>query len=419
MRQSIGKLPSVGWVMVALAALAQNCALGLNFASYGTLIAAMEVRFDTSRALASSGLGAMVLSMSLCSPLVGGLLQRYSVRSVMIVGALLSAAGYALLPFVDSIYLVLAVFALLIGPGACFLGIVPAATLVGNWFIKDRGKALGVINMPILLFLMPPVFGYLLITLGLNGVFLTISALFLASTLFLFLVIDRPEDVGRAPRMADAGLGSATADAAAPLDKRALLRKPAFWLVSIGVGVLTSGSTMLVTHFVPFGTGRGFELNQAALLVSAFGGAGMFGALLFGWLVDRIGAVNTLIVNALAQGLLWMGLIPHSGLPAMLMLAASAGACAGAIVAIHGAALNELFGRASFSQAMGLSYLFKLPFIVFAAPFAGWLFDRTGTYQWPIIIHILAFALSALIFLRLAVAGRGATAQNAIKGASS
>ncbi len=371
--------PHHGWLLVVIAAVAQNCAIGLNFAAYGTMIGALEARYGTSRALIASGPGAFVLSLSLCSPLVGGLLQRASVRTVMMA----------------------ALYGLLIGPGACLLGIVPAATLVGNWFVRDRGKALGLINMPILLLVMPPLFGLMLPRIGVNGVFLTIAAIYLVILLPLLGIIDRPDMIGQTARGAEDGAGAASASETAPLTKRQLLAMPRFWMLSIAVGLLTSGGTMIVVHFVPFGLGRGFSLSQAALLISAFGGAGMVGALFFGWLVDRIGAVNTLIINALAQALLWLGLFPALGLPLMLTLAGSFGACAGAIIAIHGAAINELFGRQSFSQAMGLSYLLKLPFIVGSAPLAGWLFDRTDNYLTAFGLQIIAFVAAALIFVKL------------------
>lgn len=418
-RQAIAGSPAVGWIMVLLAALAQNCALGLSFGSYGTLIGAMEVRYETSRALASSGLGGMILSMSLCSPIVGALLQKYSLRSIMVLGALLSAGGYALLPLVDNVELMLAVYVGIIGPGACFLGIVPAATLVSNWFVRDRGKALGVINMPLLLFVMPPIFGHLLGKVGMNGIFLVVAMMFLAVALVVAMVIDKPEQVGRTPHGAQHDAGTNDGRAAQSLTRGELMGLSKFWLLGIGVGILNSGSTMMVTHFVPFGTGRGYAIEDAALLVSAFGGAGVIGALVFGWIVDRIGAVNTLILNALAQAVLWFGLYPDMGFPVLLVLAATFGMCAGAIVAIHGAAVNELFGQPSFSQAMGLSYLLKLPFIVGAAPLAGWLFDRSGSYTPSITLHIAAFGLSALIFWQLRSSARpqGALCQTAEQAA--
>jgi MFS family permease len=396
--------------MVAIATLAQNCALGLSFASYGTLIGSFETEFQTTRALASSGLGAMVLSMSLCGPLVGMLLRHFSLRTIMITGALLGAAGYFALALASSIGMTLAIYGLLVGPSACFLGIVPAATLVGNWFVKDRGKALGLINMPILLFVMPPVFGRLVSTWGADAVFYTIAAILLCSVAALAFIVDTPESVGQSPSgIVRPSEGVAIAEPP-PMTMRAMMKLPSFWLLGIGIGLLNSGGTVIVTHFVSLGLERGIPIESGALLVSAFGGAGIIGAVAFGWLVDRIGATRTLVVNAVLQAVLWAGLIPPFGLSALLPLSAILGACTGAIVGVFGAAISEMFGRANLSTVMGSSYLLKLPFIVIAAPLAGYLFDTTGSYFAAFVIHIAAFALAALIFLRMTT-GRASPAQ--------
>lgn len=398
MKPAANKLSHTAWVMAAIAAIAQNCAMGLNFGSYSTFIAAMELRYETTRTLSSAGLGAMVLSMALWSPVAGTLLRKYSLRLIMIIGAALSGTGYALMTQVENAWVMLAVYAVFMGTGACFLGILPAATLVSRWFVRDRGKALGIINMPLFLFFLSPVFGSLLPRIGMDNVFLLISGLFFAVIGILIFVVDEPQKIGLKARGADDPKLQKTEAPAAQLTRRDYLRMRKFWLLSLGIGITTSGGTVVVTHFVPFGMERGFTIEEASLFISAFGGAGIFGALFFGWVIDRIGAVNALILNTMTHAVLWLGLYPMLSLPLTIVLAASIGICAGSVAAVHGGAINELFGAHNFSEAMGLSYLLKLPFIVGAAPLAGWIFHKTGSYNLAFTLQIAIFLLAGLMY---------------------
>src|SRR3546814_4063999 len=65
----------------------------------------------------------ILLAIGGLSPLLGGLLQKVSVRSAMIGGAALSALGYWGLALLPSFSLALVMFGL-IGTGVCLMGIL-------------------------------------------------------------------------------------------------------------------------------------------------------------------------------------------------------------------------------------------------------------------------------------------------------
>lgn len=54
------------------------------------------------------------------------------------------------------------------------------------------------------------------------------------------------------------------------------------------------------------------------------------------------------------------------------------------------------------SRGLEPSVLLDLVFVAGAAPLAGLIVDRTASYATPLTIHIVAFTLSAVIFLLLA-----------------
>lgn len=385
------------WFMAALGSLAQNCALGLTFGSFGTLMRGFEVQFEASRGVVTTALGMLVLSMSLLSVPVGARLGRWSLRMTMICGSLMCAIGFALMILAQDIYQVIALYGLIIGPGVCLLGVLPASTLVSNWFVKDRGKALGLTNMPILLFITPPVIAYAVTHYGMSGVFVLLSVLFLLCCLAVTLVKDRPDSAASASANWE---GTAGHQAPPPpvLSSRDILCNRAFWCLSLGVGIVAGGGTMITAHLVPLGMARNFSLEGSSLLLSAYAGAGLVGTMVFGWLADRLGARTALIINAGGQIVLWTALMVFDLYGIMLLLAAMIGICATSILAIHSAAINEIFGPENIAAVFGMSYVPKLLFIFGAAPLAGFLFDLSGSYQLALLVQITAFAAATIGF---------------------
>jgi len=401
---------------VALATLAQNCALGLSFGSYGALIPSFEHQFNASRGMAATGIGLLVATLSLSSPVLGTWLGKLSLRWVMVTGALLHAIGYVLLSMAGSMGGVIAIYGLLIGPGAALLGAIPASTLVSNWVKEGRGKALGVVNMPILLLLTPPVAAFILHHHGMVSLFRTLALVAGLCALAMLMVRDRPSGIDAASPVGPSP-AQTTGKAPAPISSAMILHSPAFWLLSLGVGIVAAGGTMITAHLIPLATGRGLSLEAASLLMSAYAGAGLLGAPLFGAAVDRYGARVGLAINAGIQILVWGALLLASHFAVLLAIVALIGLSATSVLAIHSAAIAEIFGPSNIATVFGMSYLPKLLFIFGSAPLAGFLYDIADSYTPALLVHIGLFCIATLAFLflpRVRPRGKAETAQSPI-----
>ncbi len=395
----------LGWRMVALAFLVLNFALGINFTAYGALVEAIQREFATSRALASAGPSVLNLAMGLLAPFAGAVMRRVPLRTLMIIGALMNAGGYLLITQLHSIYLMLASYALLIGPGFCLLGVIPCTTLVSNWFIEGRGKAIGIINMPLGNTLMPLVAAFLLQSFGLRMTFLACGLLLLALVPLILMIIDRPDRIGQQARGAQIALDDAAHKAAA-MTSGQILRFPPFWVLTLGVGLLSAGGMVMVTHLVALGMGRGLALPSASLLLAGFGVAGVAGAPIFGWLSDKVGGGRAFAILCLAQVPPWLGLIVAGGsLALLLLLALLIGLCSNAILTLFGTTTSEWLGPPNVSAGMGLCYLLQIPFLFGAAPLAGAMFDATGGYNATILLHVTSFLMMGAVFLLYRPAG--------------
>ena len=390
----------LGWRMVALAFLAMNLALGLTFGSFGVLIKPVAADLDASRGAASLGIALILVLMGIAGPMLGVALTRYPIRRIMMLGALAMAAGFAIASQARGFSGFLVGYSLIGGAGCAALGVIPATTLVSNWFVARIGLAIGLLSIPLLVALAPPMVTLLVDAYGWRVALLAQAGLLLAMLPLLSLVVSRPEDVGQhALGIENAPLVGSGHAPAAGLDNGTLLRSGRFWGVLIATGLLTTGGIVITVHVVPFATDQGIGSTHAAWLQSVNGFSAMGGALLFGWVADRIGSRQTLGLMALLQATLWSLLLLFPDFNVLIALLVGIGLCSGAAHPVFAALLSSVYGQVGFAQALGLATLLMMPFTFAAAPLAGWLFDLSGSYTLSFQVQIGAFVAAAVAFL--------------------
>lgn len=372
--------------------LSQNLGAGLAFGSFGPLLHANETHFGVSRSAAAMGMSLIMLAIGLLSPAAGPLMQKLKPRICMSAGAALSAVGYAVLAITHT-YQVALVAYVLIGCGVSLTAILGPLAVISQWFVRDRGKVLSLVNLPLVLFGGPYLIAALLPSIGRSGVLLGLAAM-MALLAPVLLTLAEP---GAEREQAEAG-------SAAPGLPPRLLAQSSFWLLSLGLGVVAGASSAFLVHVVAFGVGRDLTLPEASGLISAYAAAGIAGTLLFGWIADAMGPVRALVLSALAQAVLW-SLLLVSPDPLLFLVAAALGVCAVPQNTLHGAAMSALFGTQAV-KAMGLSFALKLPFLFGAAPLVGLFFETTGDYGAPFLACAGALVGASLLFLWLALIDR-------------
>jgi MFS family permease len=383
------------WLMLAVAMLTQNVGAGLTLGALGALSPALSARIHGSNALAATAIALVLLAMGVLAPLVGRVIGRVPLRTIMAAGAICLAAGHLAMSVADGPLPFLASYGLLIGPGVCLLGLVPTTTLVSQWFEEDRGLALGLVTMPIGVLAAPPLVAWLGRGSDLSAIYVAFAAISLA-LLPAVALVGSPAVQATAP-------GVAAPSAAPALPPAAVARLVA---IIVGLGLLAGAGVMAMGHLAPIGLARGLSLQTASWLTSCFGGCGVLGALLFGRGADRFGPQAALVANGLVQAGAWAMLLGPSHLLTFLATGAL-GLCGGGVMAVFTALLLRLFGQAAYPRMMGLVSILVVPFTFGAAPLAGLAVDLTGGYRAALIAAAAAAACAALIF-SVAVAGRAA-----------
>jgi MFS family permease len=345
------------------------------------------------------------------APFMGRALDRYPIKRIMLMGAVVLSIAFALLSRVTAIwqfYLVLGTF---FAFGMSMMGGLATAKLVTNWFQARRGIALGIAAVGISLsgVVMPLVAAWLVYALGWRGGFLVyaIGTFVVVVPVVALFVVNRPEDMGLQPDgAASRPVVSDEAFDDVSWTTRQILTSRNFWVIALPFAMSFSSLSAILTHLVPHATDIGIPLARAALLVSFAAGAGGLSRLVFGWLVDHVGprpAVWASFGTQLAGLLVIMHNPGYAGLVAGAFVF---GFGVGGVIPLHGAVTGLAFGRLSFGSALGLMRPAQFTVGLIGVPLAGWIFDTTGSYDlaWKFFcgVYVVASLLIAALNVRRA-----------------
>jgi len=96
---------------------------------------------------ANLGLSILGVVMALAGVVVGPLLDRYSIRAFMVVGALLNGLAFAAMSQATELWHLAVLFGGCVAVGVAMFGPLAANTVVAKWFDKYRGRAVGIASM--------------------------------------------------------------------------------------------------------------------------------------------------------------------------------------------------------------------------------------------------------------------------------
>jgi len=367
--------------MAAISFLSVNLVIGSIFSSYGVLIAANETRMGITRDLSSLGIPLVLLSVALTAPVFGVLVTKVSIRLLMMIGGLLLAAGFVTVALTANPYIFLLAYALLIGPAMSLNMTMLPTTLVTRWYNVNRGRTLGIVNMPVLAAFVSPIIAVVLARYGLGTTYLMLAATGVLLVIIAWFVIDYP------PSVADpTGEDLAKEAAADPgMSVGELLRTHRFWLASLAFSAIMTGAAVLAAHIVPLAQGWGVAVTKAATLLTFSSIGGMLGSVFWGWVAEWLGGAPVLAILSFGGAVLWLLLLVHPPYLALAIVAGLMGFTGAPVVPVASMALSQSLGRASFSRAFGLCNFVNLPFMALGVPAVAHVYVTTGSYSLAIV----------------------------------
>ena len=397
----------IGWRQVA-ACFCLLAADSFIASAYSVVAVPLGHEFHPTRMVLMLTMTIMAGVSAVLSPLLGSLMDRTSMRIIMLLGSLLLTAGYAAISFATSFTQVLVIFGVLVAPANVLIGPVSATVLLSRWFVKYRGRALGIAISGIAMgsIIYPPVIQWLLDHYDWRDAFRLFALVLLGLTVpAVALVVNSPADRSLHPDGAGAESAVSRLGAAAPLvSVRTILSDPAFWLGAAIFAVVLSGLKGMVTNLAPLAIDQGIKPRDAALLISIYGGCGFVAKLGFAAVADRLNP-RTLMLISLAGFAGGMTCLTQAaaGYWVIGLGVGLAGLFGGLMVPMQSFLVPRIFGQRVVGRAMGLISMVTLCALLSSPPLFGRIYDVTGSYT-AIFVTFGALALGmglAVPYIRL------------------
>jgi predicted MFS family arabinose efflux permease len=299
------------WVVFGAAFAILLGAAGTRSAA-GVLVDPLREEFGWGRGTVGLAVSINVLLFGFIGPFAAALQQRYGLRRVTTTALVIIAVGAALTTQMSQPWHLYLLWGAVVGIGSGCMATVFASTVASRWFVARRGLVTGALTAASasgqLVFL--PLLTRLADGPGWRWVGTTVAIGALAVVpVGLFLLRDRPEDVGLVPYGAGpawtpppAMVGNPVANA---LDAfRAARSSGTFWLLwgSFAVcGLSTNG--LIGTHFISAAHDHGVDGPTAATYLALIGVFDIAGTIASGYLTDRYDPRKLLLAYYLLRGL--------------------------------------------------------------------------------------------------------------------
>ena len=420
-----------GWIIVVIGLVSMAFWYGIR-SSFAVFYVALLEDFSWSRGESAGVQSVALMTYTVLAPLVGGLIDRFGPRRVIVPGILILSIGLILCGSIETLTQFYIFYGIVAGTGVTCIALVSYAAILAHWFERKRGLASGIAvsGMGFGTFLMVPLSQYFINLVGWRSTFvlLGILVLIILLPLNLFFLRHKPQELGLYPDGLDRPTpplkerGGAPA-MSSPLSEEGLppeggsgaiqsgiktkdwtLRKAlhtkSFWALVLFPFFAFTGLFIIHVHNVKFLVDHGIDKMTAAFIYAMIGVISSVFRIFWGWLSDRIWREITYSMGILCTclgigSLLIMESTGQKALvyPFFIFFGMGWGVTAPLFMSIAA----DLFKGKVFGLIYGIVEGGIGVAGAFGAWVAGFIFDKTQSYRWAFILSIVVVLCSGVL----------------------
>jgi MFS family permease len=398
-----------GWMIVGASFITLALVYGIWYA-YSVFFVALLKEFGWSRSIGAGAFSLFIIVSSLISPFVGNMVYSADPRKVILGGSFVLGIGLILCSLTQTWWQFYLFFSLITAIGLGAVGWVPNITLIQLWFKEKRGLPIGIISsgIGIGILVCVPSIQYLIDQVGwrttyrIMGIFIPFIIISMAIAFFKrppqttpFHPIGKkiPSAVIKNPLVVDEAWASQS------WSVRQAMTTKQFWLLGLSFFLANATTQSIFTHQVAFFVDHGLQTLFASYIVGIVGIVSLGSKILWGVLSDKIGREITYTIGITVYifgmiTLILFSFFPSSGLTYFYSVFFGMGYSVTA--SLPPLIIADLFEGHAYGGIFGSLMIFVGVGGAFGAWFAGFIYDRTGSYV-PVFIIMAVFALFACL----------------------
>jgi MFS family permease len=383
--------------------------------TFGIFLSQWTKEFGWSRGDASLAFTVTALTVAVCSPAMGRLMDRRGARFVILPCMLVYGLAFASLGLLTGhLWQLYATFFVLgvVGNGTSQFGY---ARVIAAWFDARRGFALATVMAGVgtgaIVF--PWLAQRLIEDIGWLTTYFVLGAMVLVFGIPLTArFVREPEKTAAVNHSPDRSLESVPQGLGSPDDgtstlgqgldegmssRKAIVSYP-FLAILTAIVLISLSTNGVIGHLAPLLTDRGFTSQQAALVMSLLGAATLASRLGTGYLLDVIFAPRVAAaVFAFSAGGMWLVMgAQHFWVACLAAIAIGAGLGAEADVVPY--LLSRYFGLRTFSELYGYTWSVYAVAGAMGPLVMGRVFDQLHSYRTVLLVFGGLMSLAALLF---------------------
>ena len=398
-----------GWYVLAGSCVVMGFSSGVT--NYGATVFFNPV----SEALGLSAfLTSLAISMAraentVLAPIVGYFIDKYGPRGPIFVGMALMGLGLICFGlFANNLFMFIVTWTFMVSLGANIGGFAPNWATINNWFIRKKGKAMGIgmASQSTGGVILAPMLAFIISRWGWEtGAIVTGIAVFLLVIPVSQIIRTRPQDMGLLPdndkpesieQDGDDSFGGGNNPLTSNFSIGQAWRTRTFWVLMAALGLRQMGQAGMTLHMSPMLQDRyGFGAIEAGGLISVLAVMGVIGALVAGVTGDRYSRrrVMGIIVGFECVGFFLLVLGDFAFVYAFLILF---GFGQGSH-ALNRAILGEYFGNSHYARLWGILSMATTPLAAAGPIYAGWVSDSSG-YGEVVLAFMILYGISAVLY---------------------
>jgi MFS family permease len=397
-----------GWVIVGVAFVSMAFWLGIR-TSFSVFYVTLLENFPWSPGASAGVQSIALLAYTILAPMVGGLIDRFGPRRIILPGILVLTLGLILCATIDSLAQFYILYGVIMGAGITSIGIVSYSAILAHWFEKKRGLANGIAlsGMGVGTFVLVPLSQYLISTWGWRMTFIITGVLVLIILLPIngIFLRHKPGEVGqqvdglktvRNPEKPKQNPQNQPILRFEWTVKEALLSRR-FWFLMAFCFFAVTGVYIVLVHNVRFMVGQEISKMTAALVLALTGIISSGFRIFWGWLSDHIGRESTFTIGILCAclGVVFLLLVETTHIKALVYgFSIFFGMGWGVTAPMFMSISADLFRGRTF----GLIYGILEAGIGIAGALGAWLggfiFDKTQSYNLAFILVIVSLVMA-------------------------